>query len=69
MKSDLTIVLQGEEARKWAMMKALDAVGFFDIVYGRATVDFDGQGKVSNVKIERNFRIIEVKELSTLDTK
>lgn len=56
-----TIILQGNDARMWAMMKVLDNLGAFEIKFGRLTVDFDGQGKVSNVKIEKNFR----PELST----
>ena len=52
-----TIIIQPTDMRKWVMLNALDSVGFFDIVFGRATVDFDGQGKVSNIKIERNYRL------------
>ena len=60
-----TIILQGKEAKQWAMMKALEALGVFDVVYGSVKIDFDGQGKISNVKVEKNFRVVE---LSTLDT-
>jgi len=61
-----TIILQGKEAKMWAMMKALEDLGVFDVVYGSVKIDFDGQGKISNVKVEKNFRVFE---LSTLDTK
>jgi len=55
-----TIILQGKEAKQWAMMKALEALGVFDVVYGSVKIDFDGVGKVSNVKIEKNFRVLEL---------
>lgn len=54
-----TIILQGKDAKIWAVMKALDALGVFDITYGSVKIDFDGQGKISNVKVEKNFRVIE----------
>lgn len=50
-----------KELEMLAMMKALEAVGVFDIQYGSATIHFDGQGKISNVKIEKNFRVIPIK--------
>jgi hypothetical protein len=56
---DTTIILQGKTAKMWAMMNALDALGAFDVVYGKVSIDFDGQGKISNVKIEKNYRGIE----------
>lgn len=55
-----TIILQGKEAKQWAMMKALDSLGVFDVVYGSVKIDFDGQGKISNVKVEKNFRVLEL---------
>jgi hypothetical protein len=55
-----TIILQGKEAKMWAMMKALEALGVFDVVYGSVKIDFDGQGKISNVKVEKNFRVVEL---------
>lgn len=55
-----TIILQGKDAKMWAMMKALDALGVFDVVYGKVSIDFDGQGKISNVKVEKNFRVVEL---------
>lgn len=55
-----TIILQGKDAKMWAMMKALDALGVFDVVYGSVKIDFDGQGKVSNVKVEKNFRVLDL---------
>jgi hypothetical protein len=51
------IILEGKQAKQWTMMNMLDSVGFFDIIYGRATIDFDGQGKISNLKIEKNYRV------------
>ena len=54
---ETTIILEGKQAKQWTMMNMLDSVGFFDIIYGRATIDFDGQGKISNLKIEKNYRL------------
>lgn len=51
-----TIILIGEDARMWALMQALKQIGAFDIAYGKLTVDFDGEKKISNVKIEKNYR-------------
>ncbi len=53
-----TIILQGKEAKMWAMMQTLNALGAFDIVYGKLSIDFDGEGKISNVKIEKNYRTL-----------
>ncbi len=53
-----TIVLVGKDAKLWAMMKVLDALGAFDVSYGSVKIDFDGQGKISNVKIEKNYRLV-----------
>ena len=53
---ETTIILQGTDAKKWTMMNMLESVGFFNIQYGRCTIDFDGEGKVSNIKLERNYR-------------
>ena len=55
-----TIILQGKEAKMWAMMQALDALGAFDVKFGQVSINFDGQGKISNVKIEKNYRIVEL---------
>lgn len=58
--------MKNKEEQMLAIMKALDAVGVFDIQYGRATIDFDGQGKISNVKVEKNYRVIPIEiKLST----
>lgn len=54
--NETTIILQGKVAKQWAMMQALDALGAFDVTYGKVSIDFDGQGKISNVKIEKNYR-------------
>jgi hypothetical protein len=51
-----TIILQGNDARMWAMMQVLDKLGAFDVKFGKVSIDFDGQGKVSNVRIEKNYR-------------
>ena len=53
---ETTIILQGKTAKMWQMMQALEVLGVFDIIYGSVRIDFDGQGKVSNVKIEKNYR-------------
>lgn len=58
--ADTTIILEGKDAKMWAMMKALDALGAFDVSYGRVTIDFDGQSKISNVKVEKNYRLFEL---------
>ncbi len=55
-----TIILQGKEAKMWAMMKALEALGCFDIIYGSVTINFDGQGKISNIKKETNHKVIDL---------
>ena len=60
---ETTITLKGKDLKLWTLMKALESVGVFDVIYGKVSIDFDGQGKVSNVKIEKNFRVLE---LSTL---
>lgn len=49
-----------EDIKLFTLMKALQAVGVFDVKFGRVTIDFDGTGKVSNVKIEKNFRVLEL---------
>lgn len=61
-----TIILQGKDAKMWAMMKALDALGVFDVTYGKVSIDFDGQSKISNVKVEKNYRTISIPELAVL---
>jgi hypothetical protein len=53
---ETTIILTGKEAKQWAMMKVLDNMGAFDVKFGKISIDFDGQGRISNVKIEKNFR-------------
>lgn len=62
---ETTIILQGKEAKMWAMMQALDSIGAFDVRYGRVTIDFDGEAKISNVKVEHNYRLMN---LSTAPT-
>lgn len=53
---ETTIILLGDDAKKWAMMKSLEKLGVFNIRYGSVTINFDGSGKISNVKIEQNYR-------------
>lgn len=55
-----TIVLQGKDAKLWTMMKALESLGAFDVAYGKVSIDFDGQGQISNVKVEKNYRSLAV---------
>ena len=55
----VTIEIKDEDVKLWAMMMAFKEMGIFSVRYGRATLDFDGQGKVSNVKIEKNYRMVE----------
>lgn len=52
-----TIILQGKDAKMWATMKALDALEVFDIKYGSVKIDFDGNSRISNIKIEKNYRL------------
>jgi hypothetical protein len=52
-----TIILQGKEAKMWAMLKVLDSLGFFEITYGKAIISFDGEGKISNIEITKNYRL------------
>ncbi len=59
---ETTIILTGVQAKKWAMLNALDALGVFDIKFGSAKIDFDGVGRISNVKIEKNFRLDTTRE-------
>lgn len=54
------IILQNDDIKLWTMMKALQSVGAFDVHFGKVSIDFDGQGKISNVKIEKNFRVLEL---------
>lgn len=59
-----TIILQGKDAKMWSMMKALEALGAFDIKYGSICVNFDGEGRISNVKVEKNYRPSTMEELT-----
>ena len=54
------IILQPEDMKLWTLMKALQAVGVFDVRFGKVSIDFDGQGRISNVKIEKNFRVLDL---------
>lgn len=56
---ETNIILQGKQAKLWAMMLALDALGAFDVVFGSVTINFDGQGKISNVELKKNFKVTE----------
>ena len=53
---ETTIILQGTDAKKWTMMNMLESVGFFNIQYGRCTIDFDGEGKVEK-ELETDCRL------------
>lgn len=53
------ITLQNDDGRQWALMKALEQIGVFDIRFGRVTINFDGDGKVSNVEVVKNYRLQE----------
>lgn len=55
-----TLIIKGEDVRLWTMMKALASLGVFDIKYGGVYITFDGEGKVSNVKVEKNYKIAEI---------
>jgi len=57
---ETTITLKDNDIKLWTLMKALETVGVFDVRFGKVSIDFDGQGKVSNVKIEKNFRVLEL---------
>lgn len=63
--NEVTVVLQGKDAQMWATMKALEALGVFDIKFGKVQIDFDGQSKISNIKIEKNYRVLDLNSLST----
>lgn len=56
LMNETTLILIGEDARIWALMQALKQLGAWDIAYGKISIDFDGQKKISNVKIEKNYR-------------
>jgi len=58
-----TIILQGKEAKMWAMMKALEAMKVFDIRFGSFEVNLDGEGRISNVKVIQNYRLDVMKAL------
>lgn len=57
---DQTKAISPEDIKLWTTMKALQAIGVFDVKYGKVSIDFDGQGKVSNVKIEKNYRVLDL---------
>jgi hypothetical protein len=53
-----TIILQGNDAKLWVMMKSLESLGILEIRYGSMTINFDGEGKISNIKKETNHKVI-----------
>jgi hypothetical protein len=55
---ETTIILQGNDAKLWTMMKALESLGILEIRYGSMTINFDGEGKISNIKKETNHKVI-----------
>lgn len=57
---DNKIIKEDKDIKLWTLMKALQAVGVFDVRYGKVSIDFDGEGKVSNVKIEKNYRVLDL---------
>ena len=59
MVTGATILLEQEDMKLWTMMNALKHLGVFDVKFGSVTINFDGQGKVSNVEIKRNYRVLE----------
>lgn len=65
MNKEVTVILQGKDAQMWATMKALEALGVFDIKFGKVSIDFDGQSKISNIKVEKNYRVLDLNTLST----
>lgn len=54
------IMMDEEDVRIWSLMQALKQLDAFNIVYGKLIIDFDGQKKISNVKIEKNYRITDL---------
>lgn len=64
MVEQTTIILQGKDARMWTFMKALEAVGAFDVEYGKVVIDFGPKGRVDNIKIERSYKL---NDFSTVD--
>lgn len=57
---ETTIILQDKDKKMWATMKALEAIGVFDITFGGVYITFDGEGRISNVKIEKNYRVLDL---------
>lgn len=55
---ETTIILQGKDAKMWAMMKALETMGAFNIPYGSVTVNFSA-GNITFVEIAQTFRTAE----------
>lgn len=52
-----TVVYMNEQqAKQWLMMEFLNSVGVFDLKLGRVTIDFDKDGAIGNVKIEKNYK-------------
>lgn len=57
---ETTIILAGDDAKAFAMMKVLQSLGVFDVKLGSVTLDFDQTGAIKNVKIEKNYRIQQI---------
>lgn len=65
-----TIVISTEKDMQiWTMMKLLESLGVFDTKLGKVTIDFDGQGRIGNIKIEKNYRVPHVVEILTVAPK
>ena len=59
-----TIVISTDkDMQMWTMMKLLESLGVFDVKLGKVSIDFDGKGKIGNIKIEKNYRIPTVMEV------
>lgn len=52
----ITVYLDPLQAKQYVMMQFLASVGFFDLKDGLASVDFDKEGKIRNVRITRNYK-------------
>lgn len=52
-----TIILEGKDAKKWAMLQTLNSLGVFDIKFGKVVINFDGESKISNIEITQNYRL------------
>jgi len=56
IKQEIQLTLSQEQAKQWLMMEFLNSIGVFDLRLGRVTIDFDKEGAIGNVKIEKNYK-------------